>query len=365
MHRRILLLALACAAPPLGAQSVYDVSARIAPQFHSYTVGAPSNLKVSEFAVPLFVLVPLTPSFTIDVGTSYARSHVEQTVLGKTTTSEISGLTDTQIRGHYVIGTDFIVLTAGVNIPTGRSTVRNRQVVAAGLIGSDFLSFPISNMGTGFGGTGGIALARPLGEWNLGVGVSVRRSSRIRAVRRAGGPRSTISRGTSIARRIGIDRPVGTGRATFGVTYSTFGNDNLAGSVYNTGDRYFSQFDFDNTLGAGELTLTAWDLFRTTGTLADGTALDHENIANAALDVRCARGSAMIEPNVEGRTWMQPGSSTSLMGTFGVRSRWRVAGMAVMPSVGFSVGRLAAQDNAVNTTASLTGFHATLAIRLR
>ena len=94
--------------------------------------------------------VPLTPSLTIDVGTSYARSHVEQTGCGKTTTSEISGLTDTQIRGHYVIGTDFIVLTAGVNIPTGQSTViAESKLVAASLIGSDFLSFPISNMGTG------------------------------------------------------------------------------------------------------------------------------------------------------------------------------------------------------------------------
>lgn len=365
MHRRILLLALACAAPPLGAQSVYDVSARIAPQFHSYTVRAPSNLEVSEFAVPLYVLMPLTPSFTIDVGTSYARSHVQQTVLGKTTTSEIAGLTDTQIRGHYVIGTDFIVLTAGVNLPTGRSTLPESKVVAASLIGSDFLSFPISNMGTGFGGTGGIALARPLGEWNLGVGVSVRRSSQYEPFDVGGGPALHYQPGNEYRARVGVDRAVGTGRATFGVTYSAFGNDQLAGSVYNTGDRYFTQFDLYNSLGAGELSLSAWDLFRTAGTLLDGTALDHENIANAALSYGVRVGPATIEPNLEGRTWAQPGSSTSLMGTLGVRSQIAVAGMAVIPSVGFSFGRLAAQDNAVNTTASLTGFHATLAVRLR
>jgi len=365
MHRRILLFALICAARPLRAQSVYDIGARIAPQFHSYTVAAPSNLKVNEFAVPLFVVVPLTPLFTIDVGTSYARSHVEQTVLGKTTTSEISGLTDTQIRGHYVIGTDFIVLTAGVNVPTGRSTIPESKVIAASLIGSDFLSFPISNMGTGFGGTGGIALARPLGEWNVGVGVSVRRSSQYDPVDVGGGPALHYQPGNEYRARIGVDRPVGTGRATFGVTYSAFGDDQLAGSVYNTGDRYFTQFDLNNSLGVGELSLSAWDLFRTTGTLADGTALDHENIVNAALSYGVRVGPATIEPNIEGRSWMQPGSSTSLMGTFGVRSQMAVGGMAVMPSVGFSVGRLAAQDNAVNTTASLTGFHATLAVRLR
>jgi hypothetical protein len=53
------------------------------------------------------------------------------------------------------------------------------------------------------------------------------------------------------------------------------------------------------------------------------------------------------------------------MGTFGIRSQITVGGMAVLPGVGISVGRVAAQDNAVNTTATLTGFHATLAVRLR
>jgi hypothetical protein len=344
---------------------VYDIGARVAPQFHSYTVNAPSNLKVSEFAVPLFVLVPLSPSFTIDVGTSYARSHVEQTVLGKTTTSEISGVTDSQIRGHYVIGNDFIVLTAGVNIPTGQSTIPESKLVAASLIGSDFLSFPISNMGTGFGGTGGIALARPLGEWNLGVGVSLRRSAQYDPFDVGGGPALHYQPGNEYRARVGLDRAVGTGRATVGLTYSAFGDDQLAGSVYNTGDRYLTQVGFNNTLGRGELSLNAWDLFRTTGTLSDGTALDHENITNAALSYGVRVGWGTIEPNVEGRTWTQAGSSTSLMATFGVRSQIAVAGMSVLPSVGFSVGRVAAQDNALNTTASLTGFHATLAVRLR
>ena len=45
---------------------------------------------------------------------------------------------------------------------------------AASLIGNDFLVFPISSMGSGLGGTGGLALARPLGQWTLGAGLSVR-----------------------------------------------------------------------------------------------------------------------------------------------------------------------------------------------
>jgi hypothetical protein len=311
------------------------------------------------------VVVPLAPSFTVDVGTSYAQSRVEQTSVGKTTTSSISGLTDTQVRANYVIGNDFIVLTAGVNIPTGQSEIPESKLIAASLIGSDFLSFPISNMGTGFGGTGGIAIARPIGDWNLGLGVSMRRSAQYDPFDAAGGVALHYQPGNEYRARIGLDRAVGTGRATIGVTYSAFGDDQLAGSVYNTGNRYLSQFSYDNTVGAGQLSIGAWDLFRTSGTLADGSTLDHENIANAGVAYGFALGSATIEPNIEGRTWMQAGSSTSVLGTFGIRSRIAVGGMSVLPSIGFSVGQLAARDNAVNTTATLTGFHASLTIRVR
>src|SRR4051812_30931536 len=155
----ILSLAIASTAR---AQSVDEIGARIAPQYHSYDIQSPSNLKISEFSVPLFVLVPISPVLSFDIGTSYARADVRQTTAGQVTTSNVAGLTDTQVRGNYTIGNDFVVLTAGVNLPTGKSTVTEQQRLAAGLIGSDFFSFPISNMGTGFGGTAGAAVARPV-----------------------------------------------------------------------------------------------------------------------------------------------------------------------------------------------------------
>ena len=323
---------------------MYDIGARIAPQFHSYTVSAPSNLKVNEFAVPMFAWVPLTPSLTIDIGTSYARSHVEQTTFGNKTTSDIAGLTDTQIRANYVLGHDFIVLTAGINLPTGQSRVKADQVVAAGLIGSDFLGFPISNMGTGFG-TGGIALARPLGEWSLGIGVSVRRSSQYEPFDVGGGPALHYQPGNEYRARVGVDRPVGTGRATLGVTYSAFGNDQLAGSVYNTGDRYITQFGLNNSFGGGELSPARRTCSHSRNARGRNGTRSREHRQRGAV-VRCARRLGDDRAERRGRTWTR-------------RARRRVCwdircsspdcggGMAVMPSVRLSVGRLAAQDNAV------------------
>lgn len=366
MLRRLLPLAFVCAATTLPAQSIFDLGVRVAPQFHSYTIKDPTNIKISEFSVPLFVAIPITSSFGFDVGSAWAKSQVDQTGGGKTTTSTISGLTDTQVRANYVLGNDFIVLTAGVNIPTGKSTVPVSEQVAAGLIGSDFLAFPISSMGTGLGGTGGIAIAQPLGDWNFGVGFSMRHSAQYDPFDAAGGPALHYQPGNEYRGRVGLDRGVGTGRFTVGLTYSTFGNDNLAGSIYKTGTRYLSQMSFNDTYGPGQVSLIGWDLFRASGKLADGTTIGNENILNGALAYGITSGSVLIEPNIEARGWMQTDASTSALGTVGLRLQFPMGGLTVVPSAGYSIGKLASQTAAgVSTTADLTGFHGTLAIRLR
>jgi hypothetical protein len=368
MLRRLVpfVFAVAAAAPQLRAQSIEDIGARIAPQFHSYTIDSPTKTKISEFAVPLFVVVPIAPMFSIDVGSSYAQSQVQQTADGKTTTSTISGMTDTQIRANLSIGTDFIVITGGVNLPTGTSTIPTSKQLAAGLIGSDFLAFPISNMGSGFGGTGGIALAQALGDWNLGLGLSARKSAQYDPFDATGGTALHYQPGNEYRGRVGLDHALGTGRFTIGVTYSTFGDDDLGGSLYNTGNRIISQLGLSDTFGPGTVSITGWDVHRTSGTLVDGTALGSDNIGNGALAYSIPMGDISIEPNVEGRFWLQDGKSTSGLGTFGLRLNMSVAGFSILPSVGYTVGQIAGVDAAGNnTTNTLTGMHATLAIRLR
>jgi hypothetical protein len=371
MIRRLTLLSLVVAASSAGAQSAFDVQARIAPQYHSYDIKSPSNTKISELAIPLFVVVPVTARLSFDIGTSFTSVDVEQTAGGTSTKSTISGLTDTQLRGNYTIGSDFVVLTAGLNLPTGQSKVNEDQLTAASLIGNDFLAFPISNMGTGFGGTGGIAIARPIGEWSVGAGASVRHSASYDPFN-VNGSAFHYQPGNEYRIRGGVDRAFGTGRINLGLTYSSFGDDDLAGSVYNTGNRWLTQVGMNNNFGPGMLTFAAWDLYRPSGEIADFTdstsiATGKENILAASLAYGIQTGSTtIIEPNVEGRVWSQPsGIPSSTIATVGLRSQFSLIGYAVSPSVGYSFGRLGTGSNAVTATSDLTGFHATIAIRLR
>jgi hypothetical protein len=356
--RRLLIPAILLIARVAGAQ---DVGARTSPQFIRYSLGSPSNNTISEMAIPIFAYMPINPNLTLDVGTAFASATVTSTSGGQSTQSKISGLTDTQLRGSLNVGGDAMVLTFGVNVPTGRATATPAEQSAASLIGNDFLVFPISSMGSGFGGTGGLALARPMGDWNVGAGFSVRHSMPFDPYQ---GFRYTP--GNEVRARIGVDHPYGTGSASLGLTYSKFGNDSIAnagtGSIYNTGDRLLTQ---------GYL-ISAWDLFRASGTLTDGTPSGTENITDVSASYGWSVGDSRLEPGLDVRTWMQKNASMSLQTTLSMRYEHALGEQFIIaPGAGFTIGKLGAANavatpsSGVSTSASLSGFRAQLTIRTR
>lgn len=360
--RRLIPLALLLSASALPAQSFWDSSVRLAPAFHSYDIKAPFNEKISEFSLPFAVVIPVLPALTVDVGTAFAMARFERTSLDASgnrtkTTSELSGLTDTQVRANYALGQEFVVLTAGVNLPTGSATVEGAELAAATRIGSDFLTFPISGFGSGFGVTGGVAVARPMGAWNLGFGGSMRQSSEYTPFKDASGTELKFQPGPEYRARLGADRPYGTGRISFGLTFSKFGDDKANSATFNSGDRYIGQFSLSNSFANGiDYSFVMWNLFRTNGTLIDSSASPSGNITNAlmAFGIR-APGDVGVEPSIETRLWTQEGSKTSFLSTLGMRFYVNRGRWAVVPGFGFSLGTM--------ESATLTGFRASLGMR--
>lgn len=346
-------------ASPAAAQTIYDSNVRTAPQFVQYRLAAPINETISEFTTPIFVVIPVSPTLSVDVGSAYAWARVSPNGSNTEATSTVSGLTDTQIRANLAIGTDFIVLTAGVNLPTGRESATQAEQLAAFRIGNDFLSFPISNMGTGLGFTGGVALARPVGAWNLGVGASVRQSSAYEPVVATSGARVRFEPGNEYRARLGIDHAFGTGRVALGFTYSKFGDDDLGGSVYNTGDRYIAQAGFNNSFGNARVLVNAWNLYRRSGLIFTGERTGPEDIANLLVGVGFGTLRGVLEPSLELRNWTQENLSASTLATLGIRYAVESGGMSITPSAGYTLGRFAATSG----NADLNGFRAALAVR--
>jgi hypothetical protein len=339
---------------PAGAQSVTTGGARLAPQFASYQIGTgDQQVKVSELSIPLAFAFPLTSRLSFDVATAFAKATVD----AGGAKSTLSGLSDTQLRFNYTIGEQAIVLTAGINIPTGQYEVEEDKISAAGQIGNDFLAFPVSSFGNGFAGTGGIAFAHPMGTWNLGLGASVRKSAEFGAFK-TGTTAFRFQPADEIRVRAGLDGAVSGGRAMFGLIYSKFGDDatddGTTQTTYSTGDRIIGQAAFDVPVGSRRLYAGGWLLHHAAGQRLGGDA-PSENVENILVALGMNAGTMFIEPNVEFRLRQSSGVSGSSIVYGGLRTKFQAGSCEVSPSIAYGVGSLEGLD--------LSGFKGGLTIR--
>ena len=356
--RKCIMLAAAMTPAAVGAQGWGDGSWRVAPQFMSYEIKTGGEkTTVAEFAMPLAYIQPISSRLTFDIATSFA------TVTTKIADakSTMSGLTDTQLRFNYSLGEGAFVLTAGINAPTGQYKVDTAKVAAAGTIGNDFLSFPVSSFGNGFGGTGGVALARTMGSWNLGLGASFRKSAEFGAFK-ADADELRFTPADEVRVRAGLDREAFGGRVTFGLIYSSFGEDktddgSATPTTYSTGDRLIGQAALEAPLGATQLYVGAWLLNRAEGEQVGGTA-PGENIYNLTVALGFNAGSLFLEPSVETRLWQVDGEKAGSLTFFGVRTRFESGSLLFSPSVSYGVGTL---DGAA--AADIAGLRAGMTVR--
>jgi hypothetical protein len=309
------------------------------------------------------VVVPITPRFNIDVATAFASSEVKA---NGAATSTISGLTDTQVRANMTLGNDAVVFTVGANIPTGQYTIPEGKAEAAGQIGNDFLLFPVSSYGSGLSGTGGVAAARSLGDWNLGVAASFRKSTQFDAFS-ISNKTFTFTPASEMRARVGVDRMVGNGRLTLGVSYSAFGNDIADSTSLATGDRYIGQASLfmplgRTPLGQTDLYVSGWNLYRAKGQQL-GAPSNPESILNGSVALGFHRGDLLIEPSIEGRTWQNDGIKAGQLANVGLRLRFGAGPLSIMPNATFQAGKVYSPLD--GTGMDVTGWRLSLMARVR
>lgn len=354
-----LTFASACAATA-EAQGLRDISTIFGPQYVNYKIGTGTTEKtVSQLSIPIVFIMPLTDKLALDVSTSYAQSRVS---VHGIESSKIHGLTDTQIRVNYTLGDDRAVFTLGVNAPTGMYRVPDKQQEAAGQIGSEFLLYPVSSMGSGAATTGGVALAWSVGEWNLGFGGSYRYSAPFDAYQ----VQTNVLRfepGTESRLRIGLDRAVGDGRLSLAGTYSMFSDDRADSTTFATGARSLGQASLFLPTPYGEVSIGAWDLYRAEGQRI-GAVAPWENILNANVAFGFTRGGLYVQPSIEGRSWIRAGFKAGTVGTGGVRFRFTVGPLSVNPSVTYAIGSVYPDPSGSSASIAVKGLRTTLLIRI-
>ena len=213
-----------------------------------------------------------------------------------------------------------------------------------------------------------MAVARPLGEWNVGAGASFRVSSAYEPFE-LGGERARYEPGNEYRLRLGGDSRLLGGRLALGATLAMFGDDAAGGSTYATGDRYVLQGAWSGAVRSLEVMVSGWNLTRGEGETIAGVA-PWENISNLAISMAMDLGGARVEPNVELRTWMRDagdrasglhrGDNVGRLAALGIRAQSRLGGLLLTPSAAYSLGGV---QTAVGR-ASLTGLRLALGARL-
>ena len=261
---------------------------------------------VWQWSVPLVVVTPLGRKVSLDLTTHYANGRLE-TYAGGTET--LAGFTDTQLRLIYTASRDRLVGSVSFNLPTGQHTLSPGEFAVAGAVGSNYLSFPVSNSGIALGVTGGLAYAQRAGTWNLGLSGSVRYL----------GPYSpfatdTVSYtpGVEVRVRGGADRLLGaSSRLLLGLTVSTFstdvysGTNTLVAGSYAPGTRCIADLTLMRVIGRFTVTLAGWDLYRLAGVSSAGANPEtKENLLNAELRLTYpVTPGVRLEPMVAFRQW--------------------------------------------------------------
>lgn len=314
---------------------------------------------VRQFAIPVAVAAPLGKRLSVDLGTWYATTFVGQ----NGSHESFSNITDTQIRGTYVLGNDALVASVMINLPTGPETTSLKSFGVAASSASNFLLFPVNTYGSGFSLTPGLAGAVTAGDWNLGLAASVRWSAEYQPFSGSGSSNVRYQPGVETRIRAGVDRLVGQGRVAVGATFSTFANDQLTGSglsggTFDPGNRILVDGEFSTRAGAGSLSVYAWNYHR-----AGSGSGAKENVFTAGLAGSWGLGArAKLEPLVEGRFWSPEKGSGRLVG-FGSALRYQLTPrFALVPSARLDVGSVKTPSS--NGTKSVVGYEVGTLLRV-
>ncbi len=292
MRHRSLVLALLTVPGIARAQERLTgiTNSDLTPTFSYWTFGAGAvqpdalggdSVRVShvwQFAVPIAVAVPIGDRIVIDASGAWQTGEVElagaDTAL-HTTHYTLSGLTDIKLRMVARLAGDNVLLTLGVNAPTGTTSLNAQQYKALRVLAAPALELPNSTLGTGAGGTAGIVFARHIAGWSWAVsgGYEIHGSYVPIQAYAAFAQAPDYQPGNTAHFQLGTDGYIGSSNMTISVAANVYAHDKLT-SVDSSGAKFLTNVYLGPSFEANwqwqfaapgfrELSLYALDRYRT------------------------------------------------------------------------------------------------------
>lgn len=216
---------------------------QITPVYQSWTFE--SDYTLSETTLPLMVYFPINRQASLSLRSNQA------TVGGDA--NQLSGLTDTQLQASYYLENMNLVLTMGLNIPSGKKELSTEEFQTSALISYTYLNFRVPNFGQGFNISPGISWAAPVSDkLVIGVGATYQLKGGFNPMENMPDP---YNPGDEILATLGFD--IKLSRLTsfaLDFIYTKYGEDKIGDlKVFNSGDKYMASWQVHTYIGMHEL----------------------------------------------------------------------------------------------------------------
>lgn len=268
----------------------------------------------SQLSVPITVILPIGSSWTFDAYAAYATGEVSldrpDSTEGGTSTYQLNGLTDVKLRLVGALRGDNLLLTLGLNAPSGTTGLDREQLKALQVLGAPALRFRTPSLGGGVGGTIGLVAAQEIGGWAWALGTSYELRGGYRPIEAlvAGSSQPDLDPGDAVHLSLGTDGLLGPHRMSVTLSGDLYSKDQLtfdvgAGetkSTYTLGPSYGAEWQLQLAPGRfRELALYVVDRYRTQfkdneGDKVDGSSGNELDAGATALIGRAGRTGVLL-----------------------------------------------------------------------
>jgi hypothetical protein len=346
----LLAAAVFGAAAPAVAQDRQTFA--VAPSWQAYSFAEDLGVSSATLAIlPVGYEVDVSRFVSFDIYTALARGDVK---IGDESFT-LQGLVDTRVRASLAV-TPWAVLTAAINLPTGKATHDSEEAIVASALSTELLGFREALWGTGFGVTTGVATAWRTGSTAIGLGASYRLANGFEP---SADTSFKYTPGNEARLRVAIDQNIGDSKLTIGATFQNYSDDRVDGrDLFAPGNRLRGDIAFSFRTGAtASWTIFAADVLRQNGDvslqvvdlngqeLGDSTfSAGKQNLAVVGISGALRLGSAAsLRPAVDARVLTRDsGEGEGWLLGFGADVPLRRGGMDWIP--GFRISRGAVED---------------------
>jgi hypothetical protein len=148
---------------------------------------------------------------------------------GDERSATLQGISDLRLRATSAFISNRLVLTMGINVPTGLTGLSESEFAVLRIVAAPSLGLGSTPVGSGASGTMGVVVARKLGPWSMAMGGSYeyRGSYQPVAALVAGAPSANFQPGGVLRGSVTADRIIGAHRLSVSVSADVFSEDEL------------------------------------------------------------------------------------------------------------------------------------------